>query len=129
MMCVFPSILFQRLSNTLATRTIRPHGPDEFDLYWTYFGYADDDEELREMRIRQVNLIGPGGLISMEDGESGVQIQRAIGRVRDAYSTIQMGGVGEVHDQQHMVTEMPVRGFWRNYCQLMGMGPEVRAAE
>ena len=129
MMCVFPSILFQRLSNTLATRTIRPHGPDEFDLYWTYFGYADDDEELREMRIRQVNLIGPGGLISMEDGESGVQIQRAIGRVRDAYSTIQMGGVGEVHDQQHMVTEMPVRGFWRNYCELMGMGPQVRAAE
>ena len=129
MMCVFPSILFQRLSNTLATRTIRPHSPDEFDLYWTYFGYADDDAELREMRIRQVNLIGPGGLISMEDGESGVQIQRAIGRVRDEYSTIQMGGVGDVFDQQHMVTEMPVRGFWRNYCKLMGMGPEVQAAE
>lgn len=129
MMCVFPSILFQRLSNTLATRTIRPHSPEEFDLYWTYFGYADDDDELREMRIRQVNLIGPGGLISMEDGESGVQVQRAIGRVRDEYSTIQMGGIGDVYDQQHMVTEMPVRGFWRNYCKLMGMGPEAQAAE
>ena len=65
----------------------------------------------------------------MEDGESGVQIQRAIGRVRDEYSTIQMGGVGDVFDQQHMVTEMPVRGFWRNYCKLMGMGPSAQAAE
>ena len=44
----------------------------------------------------------------MEDGESGVQVQRAIGRVRDEYSTIQMGGIGDVYDQQHMVTEMPV---------------------
>ena len=119
MMSVFPSVLFQRLSNTLATRQVRPRNPDEFDLYWTYFGYADDDPELRRMRNRQVNLVGPGGLISMEDGESGVGIQRAIRRERNDHSVIEMGGIGAVEEQDHLVTEVPVRGFWRNYHLLM----------
>jgi anthranilate 1,2-dioxygenase large subunit len=119
MMSVFPSVLFQRLSNTLATRQIRPRNPDEFDLYWTYFGYADDDPELRRMRTRQVNLVGPGGLISMEDGESGVGIQRAIRRERNDHSVIEMGGIGAVEEQDHLVTEVPVRGFWSNYHLLM----------
>ena len=125
MMSLFPSVMFQRLSNSLATRQIRPRNPDEFDLYWTFFGYADDDPAMREMRLRQVNLVGPAGLISMEDGESGVEVQRAIRRERHDHSVIEMGGVGDIVDQDHTVTEVPIRGFWRYYCQLMGFGPSA----
>src|ERR1019366_6407501 len=62
---IFPSVVVQQIMNTLATRHIRPKAPDDFELYWTYFGYADDDEETTAARLKQVNLAGPAGLISM----------------------------------------------------------------
>ena len=119
MLAIFPSVMFQRLSNTLATRQIRPKSPDEFELYWTVFGYQDDDDELRAMRMKQSNMMGPGGLISMEDGESGVLGQRAVTGNRDGFSVIKMGGDGPIDDQTTVLTEVPIRGFWRFYCHLM----------
>ena len=123
MMAIFPSVFFQRLNNTLATRQIKPKAAGAFELYWTYFGYADDDPKIRLMRLRQVNLIGPGGLVSMEDGEAGRLVQLGIGREQDAHSVIEMGGVGPIVDQDSLNTEVPVRGFWRYYCHLMGFEP------
>ena len=126
---LFPCSVFQQFSNSLATRQVRPRGPGEFELYWTLFGYADDDPELRRMRMVQSNLVGPGGYVSMEDGESGALIQRAIRHEQDAHSVIEMGGRGPIEDSDSVNTEVAVRGFWRHYCHLMGMGPESRAAE
>ena len=128
LLTVFPGVLFQRIANTLATRHLRPKGPDEFELYWTYFGYRDDDAELRAMRLKQANLVGPAGLISMEDGESGVEIQRAIGRERRAHSVIEMGGLGAIEETDHSVTELPLRGFWRYYAHFMGFHVEGNEA-
>ena len=123
MMTVFPSVFFQRLSNTLATRQIRPKSPDEFELYWTYFGYADDTPALREMRMRQVNLVGPAGLVSMEDGEAGVLVQKSLRAGGHTHSVIEMGGTGAIEDPDTILTEVPVRRFWRYYCSLMGFAP------
>src|SRR5204862_8176527 len=64
---LFPTLVVQQISNTLATRQIVPLGIDRFELLVTYFGYEDDDAELREMRIKQSNLIGPAGLSSPRD--------------------------------------------------------------
>ena len=36
-------------------------GWTEMDLHWTYLGFADDTPELRALRLRQGNLVGPGG--------------------------------------------------------------------
>ncbi len=121
MMHVFPSVQFGRLANCLATRHIRPKAVDDFELYWTFFGYADDDAELRAFRLRQVNLVGPAGLVSMEDSFVGALVQRAIGREGDQHSVVEMGGVGPVADQDTVLTEVPVRGMWRYYCELMGL--------
>ena len=104
----------------MATRQIRPKNPGEFELYWTYFGYKDDTPELRKARMQQVNMVGPAGMISLEDGESGVLIQRAVQRQGEFHSTIEMGGVGPVENQTNLVTEVPIRGFWRHYCEMMG---------
>ena len=122
MMHVFPSVQFGRLANCLATRHIRPKAVDEFELYWTFFGYADDHPDLRAFRMRQVNLVGPAGLVSMEDSFVGALVQQAIRREGDYHSVVEMGGVGPVTNQDTVLTEVPVRGMWRYYCELMDLG-------
>ncbi len=124
-MSVFPSIMFHQLSNTLATRQVRPKRAGEFELYWTFFGYMDDDPELRELRVqRQLGLSGPAGFIDMEDGESGVLIQKALTREGSEHSVLEMGGLGPIGDQDHQMTEVCIRAFWRYYAYLMAYQAE-----
>ena len=85
----------------MATRQIKPKSPDSFELYWTYFGYHDDSPELRRLRMRQVNLVGPGGLVSMEDGEAGRLVQLGVAGGGSDHSLIAMGGSGPIVDQEH----------------------------
>src|SRR5262249_34288656 len=65
---VFPSFVLQQIRNSLAVRRIVPKGPERTELIWTAFGFEDDSPELTAMRLRQANLIGPAGYVSMEDG-------------------------------------------------------------
>ena len=118
---LFPSSVVQQLCNSLATRQIRPRGPNEFELNWTMFGYADDSAEMRLLRMKQSNNVGPAGITSMEDGEAGRLVQLGIRGADDDHSVIEMGGIGPVEDQDTVLTEAAVRGFWLNYCQLMGV--------
>jgi phenylpropionate dioxygenase-like ring-hydroxylating dioxygenase large terminal subunit len=122
-MALFPSSVYQQLSNSLATRQIRPKSPTSFELFWTYFGYADDPPALKEARMKQANIVGPAGFSSMEDGEVGRLVQLGIRGERYAHSVIEMGGVGPIESQDTTLTEVPVRGFWKNYCALMGIVP------
>ena len=118
-MSLMPSLVIQQIQNTLAVRQILPKGRDAFELVWTYFGYKTDDEELRNIRLKQINLIGPAGLISMEDGESSVICQQAVVRDQNDWSCIEMGG-RDVEDADHLVTETTIRAFWDHYRELMG---------
>ena len=120
---MFPCFLVAQLSNFLMTRQVRPKAPNEFELYWTAFGYVDDDPELRNIRQQQVTWMGSGGCISIEDSESGVLIHRAIRRSDRDYSVIEMGGVGPIESQDNQMTEVCLRGFWRYYAYLMGYEP------
>ncbi len=120
---MFPNVLIAQLSNFLMTRQVRPKAANEFELYWTSLGYADDDPELRNMRQQQVGWMGPGGCISLEDSESGVLIQRAVRRQGEEYSVIEMGGKGPIGNQDSMMTEVAVRGFWRYHAYMMGYKP------
>jgi anthranilate 1,2-dioxygenase large subunit len=128
MMALFPNGFFQRLSNTLAARQIRPKSAGEFELHWTVFGYKSDDPDLRKRRLLQHNMIGPAGLVSIEDGEVGALIQDVLGANPKANTVIEMGGTGPIVDPDSPLTEIPVRGFWRYYCHLMGFEPEGGAA-
>jgi anthranilate 1,2-dioxygenase large subunit len=49
-------------------RRIVTKGLESTVLIWTAFGFEDDSPKLIEMRLRQANLIGPAGYVSMEDG-------------------------------------------------------------
>jgi anthranilate 1,2-dioxygenase large subunit len=90
------------------------------ELYWTYFGYEDDDESMSAHRLRQSNLCGPGGYISMEDGEAVEIVHRATLRQLDAHARVEIGGKGVISDSPNLVTEVPIRGFYSYYHELMG---------
>jgi anthranilate 1,2-dioxygenase large subunit len=126
---VFPNVVFQQISNSLCTRQIRSKGPDEMELYWTYFGYEDDDADMTQHRLDQANLVGPGGLISMEDGEAVELVHKTVAHEKDKHATVEIGGKGPIEEQLSLVTEVPIRGFWSYYCELMGFPAGQAAAE
>ena len=118
---VFPSFVLQQVENSIAVRQILPKGVGETELNWTVLGYADDDDRTTAMRLKQANLIGPAGYISMEDGAIGGFVQRGIPGAADETAIVEMGGREHV-TQATRTTEASVRGFWQAYRTHMGMG-------
>jgi anthranilate 1,2-dioxygenase large subunit len=94
-------------------------GPDNFELIFHFFGYTDDTPELRELRIKQANLVGPAGYISMEDTEATELVQRGTVRDADATSVIEMSR-SNPDQQDTVITESLIRRFWVGYQKLMG---------
>jgi anthranilate 1,2-dioxygenase large subunit len=120
---VFPSAVFVQISNSLAVRQIRPRGVDEVEIFQTMLGYADDPPDLTLHRLRQANLVGPAGLVSMEDGEAIEIAHRASKPDRDGTTIIELGGAGVISDRDYRVTDVPLRGFWSYYAELLGIEP------
>jgi anthranilate 1,2-dioxygenase large subunit len=121
---IFPNATVHQITNSLATRQLRTFSPDEFELHWTLFGYADDTEEMTNHRLLQANMVGPAGLISMEDGEAIEITHRASVGDQESCSVIEMGGGGPIGNLDHRVNDVPCRGFWSYYAELMGIEPE-----
>jgi anthranilate 1,2-dioxygenase large subunit len=121
---VFPSAVFVQISNSLAVRQIRPRGVEEVEIFQTMFGYANDSPEMTLRRLRQANLVGPAGLVSMEDGEAIEIAHRASRPDADGTTVIELGGAGVISDRDYRVTDVPLRGFWSYYAELLGIEPE-----
>jgi phenylpropionate dioxygenase-like ring-hydroxylating dioxygenase large terminal subunit len=117
---VFPGFILQQIQNALAVRQIVPRGVDSMDLHWTYLGFADDTPELRAMRLKQANLAGPAGFVSMEDGAVGGFVQRGIAAADHETSVIEMGGA-TAEGADTRATEASVRGFWKAWRAQMGV--------
>jgi anthranilate 1,2-dioxygenase large subunit len=116
---VFPAFVLQQTRNSLAVRRLVPRGLEQTELVWTCFGFDSDDEAMTERRLRQANLIGPAGYISMEDGAAPGFVQRAVSTAPDVLSVVEMGGRG-IASAETRVTEAAVRGFWTAYRTHMG---------
>ena len=116
---VFPGFILQQIHNCLAVRHVVPRGIDKMDLVWTYFGFEDDTPEMNRRRLKQQNLVGPAGFISMEDGCVGGFVQRGTAAASDEVSVIEMGG-STAESQATRATEASVRGFWKAYRRHMG---------
>src|SRR6185312_9159831 len=116
---VFPGFILQQIHNCLAVRHVVPRGVGKMDLVWTYFGFEDDTPEMNRRRLKQQNLVGPAGFISMEDGCVGGFVQRGTLAASDHVSVIQMGG-STAESQETRATEASVRGFWKAYRRHMG---------
>ncbi|HTD00153.1 MAG TPA: aromatic ring-hydroxylating dioxygenase subunit alpha [Bradyrhizobium sp.] len=116
----FPTFILQQIQNAIAVRQVVPRGVDRTDLHWTLLGFAEDTPEQRLIRLKQANLVGPAGYISMEDGCVGGFVQRGIAGAAGEQAVIEMGGAG-TESSESRVTEASVRGFWKAYRAQMGL--------
>lgn len=116
---IFPSLVVQQIHNSLAARQIIPKAPGEFELIFHLFGYEDDDEDLRELRLLQANLVGPAGYISMEDGEATELVQAAVSSTGTDASSMMLMGEGAPEGHRSLITEELLRAFWRGYRDIM----------
>src|SRR5271156_2223929 len=118
MQTLWPNLIVQQQSNTLAMRQIVPIDVGNFDLAWTFFGYADDTPEMRQRRLRQANLMGPAGLVSLDDSEAMLLTQAGLDGNDERLGIVEMGGRG-VGNETHMVTETAIRAFYQHYRSVM----------
>lgn len=118
---ILPNFVCQQIYNSIALRLCLPKGPEECELVWWVLGADDDTDEQAEIRITQSNMIGPGGLISMEDGVVGGWVQRATKRDGDKTTVLEMGGRGVEPSENSRATEVSIRGFWAGWRSLMGV--------
>ncbi len=116
---VFPTFVLQQIQNAIAIRQVIPRSPTQTDLNWIILGYEDDTPDQRLVRLKQANLVGPAGFISMEDGCVGGFVQRGIAGAPDEQSVVQMGG-DNAQSSESRVTEASIRGFWKAWRGLMG---------
>ncbi len=116
---IFPNFSIQQLSNVITVRLLLPNGPDKSVLTWWILGAVDDTQEQRAMRLRQSNLVGPGGYIAMEDGAVVGWVRRGIAGAEERNSVLAMGGRDVERDSDSRCNELSVRGFWQGWHGLM----------
>jgi salicylate 5-hydroxylase large subunit len=121
MQTVFPSVIIQQQVNSLSTRQIIPRGPEAFDFVWTHFGFADDTPQMTERRLKQANLFGPAGLVSLDDGEVIEYCQNATSAYPQGQCVVELGGRDAGEATPHMVTETLIRGMYRYYRETLGL--------
>lgn len=64
----FPISGMTKHLDAIGVRFANPISVDETEVHYTYFAHVDDDEEMIRHRVRQAsNLLGPCGMVSMED--------------------------------------------------------------
>jgi anthranilate 1,2-dioxygenase large subunit/terephthalate 1,2-dioxygenase oxygenase component alpha subunit len=110
--------VLQQIMNCLAVRQVVPRGVGRTELVWNCFGYASDDEKMNERRLRQANLVGPAGFISLEDGAATGFVQRGVVSAGYQSAFVEMGG-RDIASSESRVSETSVRGFWQAYRKHM----------
>ena len=118
---LWPNLIIQQQSNTLAMRQLITKGPGAFELAWTFFGYETDDEEMTQRRLRQANLMGPAGYVSMDDSEVMAFAGQGVVNSPDAAAVLELGGRDWNEFEDHSITESPIRAFYDHYRRVMGL--------
>ena len=71
-------------------------------------------------RVRQSNLTGAAGLVSLEDGCINEFVQRGTQGSGDVNAFLEMGGRDAEPAPSSRATETAIRGFWTGYRRIMG---------
>ena len=117
---VFPTFVLQQIQNSVAVRQVLPKGAQSTELNWTLLGFAEDTPEERRHRLKQANLVGSAGFVSMEDGCVGGFVQRGTAGAATEQAVLEMGGA-EAASSESRVTEAAIRGFWKAYRQALAL--------
>jgi anthranilate 1,2-dioxygenase large subunit/salicylate 5-hydroxylase large subunit len=116
---IWPNLIILQQLNLLAMRHVRPMGPSACIKSWTFFGYQDEAPDLRKKRLMQANLLGPAGLVTIDDNEILAMAQDGATASPFANSVLEAGkGSG---DADHLMTESAVRAFYDCYRNAMDL--------
>lgn len=119
---IFPQAVVTQIQNSLAIRQILPKGLHNFELIFHFFGYQDDSPEMRLKRVKQANLVGPAGLISMEDTLATELVRGGVAGPCNPFGVIDMSRDASREEADRSdVSEGHIRNFWRGYQQMMGL--------
>ena len=119
---IFPQLIVQQIQNSLVVRQLLPKGPQSFELIFNFFGYSDDTPEMVMHRVKEANLVGPAGFVSMEDTLATELVQFGTVGAGGALSVADMGrDAPDVENARTNISEEPVRRFWRAYREVMGL--------
>ena len=75
---------------------------------------------MKTRRLRQNNLAGPAGYVSMEDGAVGGFVQRGVAPPAASMPCSRWAASGTMSEGTR-ATEASVRGFWKCYRGHMGV--------
>ncbi len=122
---MFPAFSAIRHMDVINIRFLNPIAVDQTELTFAYFCREDDDAEMVRHRIRQSsNLLGPCGMVSMEDIAVFHRLQ--IGSHTPGMAVFQKG----VKDEYRLTGEMGQNDEssqlygWERYRQVMGFERE-----
>lgn len=118
---LFPHTVITKHMDVINVRFATPISVDCTEVHYAYFSHADDSEELVRHRIRQSsNLLGPCGMVSMEDASIFNRIH--IGSFTPGNAKFQKGvkRTDEVWFDVKQNDESGNLPKWNYYCQLMG---------
>ena len=116
---IFPSVILLQQVNSIQARQIVPRDAGSFDFIWTHIGFDDDDDEMRERRIRHANLFGPSGLVSADDAEVIRMAQQGFEMsASEGYALSLMGG-RSIESANNQASESTTRGMYQYYRKVM----------
>lgn len=120
MQTIWPNLIVQRELNTLGIRHIVPRGPNALDMYWTMFGYADDDAAMTRHRMRQGNLMGPSGYLGVDDNEAIRFLQDGFRRSAGDTGIVMLDPAHE-GGTDTLISEASIRALYRHYRAVMDL--------
>ncbi|MDH2235040.1 aromatic ring-hydroxylating dioxygenase subunit alpha [Pigmentiphaga sp. GD03639] len=124
---LFPLFVGIRHLDTIGLRFVNPRGVNQTELVYAYFGREEDDAEMLKHRVRQSsNLLGPCGMVSMEDAAVFHRIH--IGSRTPGMQEFQKGVTDpyELPRDFNQNDESPNVLSWEYYRKVMGFEKEAR---
>ncbi len=76
---------------------------------------------MTQRRLRQANLMGPSGFVSIDDSEVMSFAQQGLGRAPEACGVVELGGRDWKHEEMHGVTEFYLRSLYDHYRRVMDL--------
>ncbi len=118
---IFPQTVITKHMDVINVRFATPINVECTEVHYAYFAHADDSEELLRHRIRQSsNLLGPCGMVSMEDASIFQRIH--IGSHTPGNAAFQKGvkRTDQIWFDVKQNDEAGNLPKWNYYCELMG---------
>lgn len=118
---LFPVSLILKHLDVMTIRYAIPRSVGSTEVHYAYYSHLDDSPELARHRLRQAsNLLGPSGLISLEDGA--VFNRLHVGASAGGTANFQKG-VGDLKELRTSLAQNDEAGNlvrWEHYRKLMG---------